>query len=134
MKKLITLVLSLLLIFVLFGCSSITADKSPLLRECNVKKVSVSSSPEGYDYSFGGKDAEAIVDYLSDLRLDSQFEENPDEYSGMTWVISLEYDDGDVSQIYHFGNMFIRANDGPWYKMTSDEAIRFDTLLDELGI
>ena len=28
--------------------------------------------------------------------------------------------------------MFIRVKGGSWYKMTYDEASRFDTLLDEL--
>ena len=51
----------------------------------------------------------------------------------MAWVISLEYDNGDVLTVYHFGNMFIRTENGPWYKMTYDEAKRFDTLLNELN-
>ena len=79
------------------------------------------------------RDIKALVDYLSDLNLNSQFEENPNEYVGMTWVISLEYENGDVLKVYHFGNMFIRSEKGSWYKMTYDEASRFHALLDELS-
>ena len=100
--------------------------------EGNVINIDVSSLPEGYNYSFSGAEAKAIVDYLSTLNLESNFEENPNEYTGMTWVISLKYENGDVLTIYHDGNMFIRVKGGPWYKMTYDEASRFDTLLDEL--
>jgi len=35
--------------------------------------------------------------------------------------------------VYHFGNMFIRNEDGPWYRMEYEEAARFDALLDELN-
>lgn len=132
MKKLIVLCLSIAFAFALAGCSDVGTEESPLLREGSVKSISVTSLPEIYDYSFVGKDTEAIVDYLSGLNLIEQFEENPDEYAGMSWLISLKYDDGEFLQIYHFGNMFIRTEDGPWYKMTYEEASRFGTLLTEL--
>ena len=103
-----------------------------LLTEGNVINIDVSSLPEGYHYSFSGKDANVIMNYLSALNLESNFEENPDEYVGMTWVISLKYGNGDTVTIYHFGNMFIRSEKGSWYKMAYEEANRFHTLLEEL--
>lgn len=74
-------------------------------------------------------ETDAIVEYLSNLTLISNFPENPDEYSGMTWVIEVEYSDGDSTTIYHFGNMFIRADDGPWYKMDYEEASELGTFI-----
>jgi len=133
MKKSIVLVISVVFVFILVGCSGVITKGGLLLWDGNVKKISVSSLPKGYNYSFSGKDAEKIIDYLSDLNLIEQFEENPNEYGGMTWVISLEYDDGDALQIYHFSNMFIRAKGGSWYKMTDDEGNGFDNLLNELN-
>lgn len=100
-----------------------------LLKEGNVKNVHVTSLPEGYDYSFSGDDAKCIEDYFRKLNLIANFEENPNGYVGMTWVISLEYENGDTQTIYHFGNMFISADKSPWYKMTYEEASAFDTLL-----
>ena len=93
----------------------------------------MTSLPEGYAYSFSGEDAKAIIDYLSNLNLEENFKENPDGYTGMTWVVSLKYDNGDVSTVYHFGNMFIKVENGPWYLMTYDEASRFGRLLSELN-
>ena len=135
MKKLMATVMTVLCVLVIAGCSqqSQQVKGNQLLAEGKVINVDISSRPEGYNYSFGGEDAKAIVDYLSDLNLNSKFEENPNEYSGMTWVIFLEYDNGDELTVYHFGNMFIRTEKGSWYKMTYDEANRFDTLLDELN-
>ena len=134
MKKIIAIVLVCICVLGIVGCSQQPqqVQGGQLLAEGNVINIDVSSLPEGYNYSFSGADAKAIVDYLSTLNLESNFEENPNEYMGMTWVISLKYESGDVLTIYHFGNMFIRVKGGSWYKMTYDEASRFDTLLDEL--
>ena len=135
MKKLTATVLAMFCVMVIAGCSrqSQQVKGSQLLSEGNVINVEVSSLPEGYHYSFGGEDAKAVVDYLSDLNLTGKFEENPDEYTGMTWVISLEYENNDILTIYHFGNMFIRSEKGSWFKMTYDDASRFAVLLDELS-
>ena len=133
-KKIIAIVLICICVLGIVGCSQQPQQVQGglLLAEGNVINIDVSSLPEGYNYSFSGADAKAIVDYLSDLNLESNFEENPNEYDGMTWVISLKYENGDVLTIYHFGNKFIRVKGGSWYRMTYDEASRFDTLLDEL--
>ena len=135
MKKLLTIALVFLCVLGMVGCSQQPqqVQGNQLLAEGNVIKIDVSSLPEGYNYSFDGEDAKEIIDYLSNLNLQSNFEEDPNEYTGMTWVISLEYDNGDELTVYHFGNMFIRTEKGSWYKMTYDEANRFDTLLDELN-
>ena len=135
MKKLLTIALVFLCVLGMVGCSQqpqqVQGDQ--LLAEGNVIKIDVSSLPGGYNYSFDGEDAKEIIDYLSNLNLQSNFEEDPNEYTGMTWVVSLEYDNGEILTVYHFGNMFIRTEKGSWYKMTYDEANRFDTLLDELN-
>ena len=134
MKKIIAIVLVCICVLGIVGCSQQPqqVQGGQLLAEGNVINIDVSSLPEGYNYSFSGADAKAIVDYLSTLNLESNFEENPNEYTGMTWVISLKYENGDVLTICHYG-MFIRVKGGSWYKMTSDEANRFETLLDELN-
>lgn len=133
MKKFIAVVLVCICVFGLIGCNQQPqqVQGNQLLVEGNVVKIDVSSLPEGYNYSFSGEDAQAIIDYLSTLNLESEFEENPNEYTGMTWVIALEYENGDTFKIYHFGE-FIRSQNGSWYKMSFEEASRFDALLDEL--
>ena len=135
MKKLLTIALVFLCVLGMVGCSQQPqqVQGNQLLAEGNVIKIDVSSLPEGYNYSFDGEDAKEIIDYLSNLNLQSNFEEDPNEYTGMTWVISLEYDNGEILTVYHFGNMFIRSEKGSWYRMTYDEASRFDALLNELS-
>ncbi len=135
MKKLTAFVLALACVWGLIGCSNqpAQAQSIKLLKEGNITDIDVTSLPEGYAYSFSGEDAKAIIDYLSNLNLEENFKENPDGYTGMTWVVSLKYDNGDVSTVYHFGNMFIKVENGPWYLMTYDEASRFGRLLSELN-
>lgn len=136
MRKLSAFLLVILCILSVVGCSQQQpqqAQENQLLAEGNVIKIDVSSLPERYNYSFNGENAKEIIDYLSNLNLQSNFEENPSEYCGMTWVISLEYEKGDALNIYHFGNMFIRSEEGPWYKMTYEEASRFETLVNKSG-
>ena len=71
----------------------------------------------------------AILKYFNNLTLISNFSENPDEYGGMSWVVEIEYENGEKNTVVHFGNMFIRVNYGCWYKMNEDEAGRFHGLL-----
>ena len=104
-----------------------------LIPEGTVTAVRVTSMPEGYDFSFTGKEAEKIAGYFRSLNLISDFEENPNEYSGMTWCVTLEYETGKSLDVYHFGNMFVRTEDGPWYRMTYEEASAFDTLIWDLS-
>lgn len=134
MKRIKTLAIVILACFLaMTACSSTVAKSEILLREGTVRKISVTSLPKGYDYSFTGDKAQSIVNYISELNLLGDYPENPDEYNGMTWVISLEYEDGDTHTIYHSGNMFIRTDDSSWYKMTYEEASRFETLIRELS-
>ena len=143
MKRLVALVSVFAFLLLLVGCQEIEIQStetlsdnvsnqvsgSQLLIEGNVIKCDVSSLPEYYNYSFKGESAKKIVGYLSSLNLESNFEENPNEHFGMTWKITLEYDNGEILNVYHFGN-FIRTENSSWYK--NEQARYFDELLDEI--
>ena len=88
--------------------------------------------PHGYEYSFEGEKAERAADYIRSLTLKTEFDENPDVFTGMTWVVELSYEDGKTVTVYMFGNMFIRRADGEWLKMDYDEAEQFLSLLERL--
>ena len=133
MKKIVALILTLVCLLTVTACSNASTKGSVLLKEGTVNTISVASRPAGYNYSFSGDAAQTVIHYISELNLLSDFSENPDEYDGMTWVIELKYDDGSNLTIYHFGNMFIRADNSSWYKMTYEEASRLDSLLNELS-
>jgi hypothetical protein len=109
---------------VLSGCGL------PNLDENSIKSISVTSSPEGYEYSFKGADAQAIVDYLESLHLTPFSGINSED--GMAWVISIEHKNGKITTVYHSCNKYIMAEDGSLYEMIFEEANRFSSLLHEL--
>ena len=123
----IVLILIVVLLVLRVGNSS-----SLLPREDGIVGITVNSLPEGYHYSFSGDEVHIIIEYLASIDLISDFSENPNEYHGAVWVISIQYENGDVVTVHHMGNKFIKNNSGPWYKMNYDEANRFEYLLDEL--
>ena len=90
-----------------------------------VKSVEVSSMPHGYEYSFEGKYAYAVIDYIRGQYLEADFPEDPDVYTGMTWVVDIRYEDGTDTTVYMFGNMFIRKDNENWLKMDYNEAEAF---------
>lgn len=97
-----------------------------------VTEIRISSLPESENYARIYKDAEkikAVQSYMNSLVLTDVFPENPDEYAGATYVITLAYSTGDEHVYYHFGNMFIRKDDQPWKRMQYEQAAAFEALL-----
>ena len=106
---------------------------SDLLKDLPVAKATVSSLPPAGNYAFSADAAKPLVDYLSSLELTCDFDEDPDTYGGRTWVIALEYQNGEKQTVYHFGNLFLRVDGGSWYKMDYEAAERFDRLMEGTG-
>ncbi len=71
----------------------------------------------------------ALTDYISSLELISDFEENPNEYDGSSYIITLTDRDGAERRLVHFGNMFLREGDGGWKKMQYEQAQKLDEIL-----
>ena len=133
MKKFISLIICFIMLIALIGCARSNTNKLGLNTD-GVKSASVSSLPSvRKGYIFDGEKAEKLVNYLTGLDLKSKFSENPDEYDGMTWVITIEYENGDTAVVDHFGNTFVKNGDGQWFKMNYKQAEQLDTLLGELS-
>lgn len=125
MKRILLIILTLAICLpVLSGCGL------PNLDENSIKRISVTSLPKGYEYSFKGDDAQAIVDYLESLHLTPFSGINSED--GMAWVISIEDKNGKITTVYHSCNKYIMAEDGSLYEMIFEEANRFSSLLYEL--
>lgn len=125
MKRILIMILALAICLpILSGCSLQNLDEN------SIKRISVTSLPKGYEYSFKGDDAQAIVDYLESLHLTSFSGINSED--GMTWVISIEDKNGKITTVYHSCNKYIMAEDGSLYEMIFEEANRFGSLLYEL--
>ena len=103
------------------------------IDKAKVTVVKVSSLPEGYDYSFTDENAQAVVDYLSNISLSTNLSvEDPGQLNGMTWVIKLNYENGDTVTLYDLGK-FIHGTDRKWYEMTYEESQELSNLIWKLG-
>ncbi|MBR6578980.1 MAG: hypothetical protein IKK74_08550 [Clostridia bacterium] len=130
MKRILLMILTLAICLpILSGC---TPKQFKNLNESDIKSVSVSTLPEfyGYEYSFTGEEARAVVDYLSGLNL------TPLLISvgkgGMTWVIEIKYEDESETTVYLFGDeIWINAKEK--YLMQSEENGVFEALLEALN-
>lgn len=114
---------------ILSGC---TPKQFKNLNESDIKSVSVSTLPEfyGYEYSFSGDEARAVVDYLSGLKLTPLLISMPK--GGMTWVIEIKYEDESETTVYLFGDeIWINAKEK--YLMQSEENGVFEALLEALN-
>lgn len=121
------------LLCTLAGCAaSKTLTGAALANSENVVQIQISSLPESEtyqrSYTSPGK-IKAVTDYIDALILSEKFPENPNEYTGMTWVITYVYEDGTQLTSYHFGNMFFRAGTGQWTRMTYEQAERLDSII-----
>ena len=136
MKRTLSILIALLLCLSIFvGCKKFNADTDlppfdPPTSE-GVSSVSVSSLPEGYNYSFTGETAKKVVDYFSEVQLTSKYDDNPNEMTGMTFVVSITYQDGRTETLYEF-SPFIRKDGGSWYKIVQNDVTNFHTFLNEL--
>lgn len=98
----------------------------------DVVKITVTTLPEddslARTYTSPGKIA-AVMDYLDGLALADHFPEDPDQYAGMSILLSVWRADGSRQEYVHFGNLFLRQDGGDWKKMKYEDAARLETVL-----
>ena len=130
MRRILLIILTIAVCLpILSGC---TPKQFKNLNESDIKSVSVSTLPEfyGYEYSFSGDEARAVVDYLSGLKLTPLLISIPK--GGMTWVIEIEYEDESETTVYLFGDeIWINAKEK--YLMQSEENGVFEALIRNLN-
>lgn len=159
MKKLLLLMLAFILLFVSCKGGEETADSSLVesdelqssettesskdaesgfdvgfgLDADAIKYVHITTLPESIDLKCHSYDAiQRMVYYLNGLETEDDFEENPDEYTGMSYVIIFKCKDGTTREIIHFGNMFVKEVGGDWKRMNYDDASRIEDIVKTL--
>lgn len=94
----------------------------------NISEIQIEQQPE-FD-KIGRisitKEAEIkrITDYLNSLKLKTP-NNNPEEYEGSAFIITVTNKDGTEHTIVHFGNKFLRAHE-QWYEISYKQASRFE--------
>lgn len=133
-KCMCVLLAALLVLMCAAGCHGQNAAPNELLPGAEgISGITVTSMPEGYHYFFSGEQAVTLAESILEMNVISEYPEDPNVYAGMTWVITAQYEDGLTATVYLFGNMFIRSGDGPWFKVSINEAENFERLLTSLS-
>ena len=126
MKKWILWIVALIFLLVCTWPSNGAVKGNTLLKEGQVKQISVTSSMGNYRYCFSGEDIKPIIDYISGSNLTPVSSRAIDT---LGWTIFLEYEDGDPLTIHYIGDMYIRTQDGLWYRIEGNEGSSFGSLL-----
>ena len=116
------------------GCSGETGVPNALLPGAQeITDISVSTMPRGYEAVFAGEDAVTLAEYILSMGVQTEFSEDPNVYTGMTWVFDVNYEDGSTVTVELFGNLFVRRDDGPWHKVSGNAAERLEALVYKLS-
>ena len=132
MKRLALIISGIIIIGILLA--ALNSTHSLNISEDNITAIVIDTLPKREEYSRVYRDTEKIkkvTGYLNGLSLKRKFFENPYEYNGMTYIINISYADGSQNLVYHFGNMFIRKNEGKWKRMAYNEAEKLDKLIQD---
>lgn len=132
MKRLVVIIGGIVIISILLV--TLNSAQNLNILDDNITAIVINTLPEREEYSRVYRDTEKIkkiTGYLNGLSLKRKFFGNPYEYNGMTYIINISYADGSQNIVYHFGNMFIRKNEGKWKRMTYNEAEKLDKLIQD---
>ena len=108
----------------LAGCDSKAGQTQEALLPSvkGIAGVEISSLPGLYSGGCTGKDATALAERILAIPTKADYTEDPNVYTGMTWVLVFLYEDGRIVTVELFANMFIQADDGPWYRVPVQDA------------
>jgi hypothetical protein len=126
MKKIIYSCLLITILLMLSGCSD-KKDNIIIYNTKNIIKITIKTQP-GNDSTLKSTENEnkiiEIVNYINGLDL-KKTRKNPDEYTGMAYIIIFDFNDATSTQYAHFGNMFFKESGKGWYEMPYNQAEEF---------
>lgn len=132
MKKVVLIAMTIFVCILFIACNDVKLDKKThVLQEQERKLVCIklSSLPETNEYTFSGEAANEIYEYLANLK--TEYYSSNNDLNGITYVISIEYDNGDLKTLYHFS--YLIGTDDGWYKIKNYEEQEFENLIKKLA-
>lgn len=132
-KKFLFIILTFTLpIIFLMECKS-QSIKFNVIGE-NINNIEISSFPESEDYNKtlnNNEDIDKIVKYLNSINPFTT-KENSNEYVGQSIIIKINYKDSSTKKYYHFGNKFIKEDDGIFYELKYEEAEKLNEIINNI--
>lgn len=132
-KKFAFIILAFTLpILFLVGCKSKNVKFNVILE--NINNIEITSLPISDNYNKiinYNEDIENIVKYLNSIH-PFITKENPNEYVGQSIIIKINYKDGSTKEYNHFGNKFIKEDDGTFYELKYEEAEKLEVIINNI--
>lgn len=101
----------------------------------NISKITIYTLP-GKDSSLKTTTNEneimKIVNYINSLNLQKPTED-ADKYFGMSYIITIYYDNKTSNEYVHFGNMFFKEWNKDWYEIPYEQAEKFEGIYNNIG-
>lgn len=105
------------------SCST-QSDDVAVCNTQNIIKITIKTQP-GNDSSLKSTENKSkiteIVNYINSLDL-KKTAKKPDEYTGMSYVITFYFNDITSKEYVHFGNMFFKESGKDWCEMPYNQA------------
>lgn len=133
MKKIIFLSALFFIFVMLSGCGT-TKNKRTINNAKNIIKITVNTQP-GNEKSLktteNKNEITEIVNYLNGLDL-KKTSKDAGQYTGMSYVITVYFDDKTNKEYIHFGNMFFKESEKDWYEIPYKQADNFESIYKNL--
>lgn len=134
MKKIFSISIIIAILIMLSGCGA-TNNKLTINNSNNITKITVTTQP-GNDKSLKTTEKKNeiidIINYLNSLDLKKP-SKDAGQYAGMSYVITVYFDDKTTKEYVHFGNMFFKESGKDWYEIPYKQAEKFEDIYRNLG-
>lgn len=130
MKKTILMIMMIFICFLLVACNDVKVDKKThAMQERDLYCIKVSSLPQTRDYTLRDESAYEIYDYFKKLK--TEYYSNENDLNGITYIITIEYENGDIKTLYH--SAYLIGTEDSWYKIKNYKQQEFEKILEKLS-
>lgn len=97
-----------------------------------IKAIKISTLPESKDkerkYTTEDK-IEKIREYIDSLSWEDITSENPEDYTGMTYIVTKEFDDETTKTYSFFANQFLKFDGIEWMKIKGSDIVKLENII-----
>ena len=140
MRKHIIVTMGCILIGLMLVACSNNTDKINLTETAiaedsiskEIKSIKISTLPESEDkerrYTAEDK-IEKIREYIDSLSWKDVTSENPEDYTGMTYIVTTEFDDETTKTYSFFANQFFKFDGIEWMKIKESDVMKLENII-----
>lgn len=97
-----------------------------------IKSVEISTLPQDKDmerkYTTEDK-IEKVREYINSLSWEDVASEKPEDYTGMTYIVTAEFDDGTTKTYTFFANKFFKFDGIEWMKISQGDVMQLEGII-----